>query len=346
MENETKIKKVLLHAPNVHIGGGLTLLKEILETGTLLVSSAQLDFRMKEKINVPAKIKVHYVKPTIFSRFMAERRLYNEVTPDTIVLCFHGLPPLFRLRAKTVVFVQNRLLCEKGPLNQFPFKTKIRLYVERLWLRKVNPMIRYIVQTESMAMQLKKSLNSNINVTVFPFAPENKGQNISNTLDKQFDFIYVASGEAHKNHLNLLKAWCLLAEQGVKPSLVLTVDEIKYADLSSKIKQCKENFGLQLSNFGEIASHEALNNLYQSSSALIFPSLTESFGLPLLESLHHNLPILAPELDYVRDVVEPFTTFDAHSPISIARAVRRFLGIKEATMIIHDGDNFWKEIAK
>ncbi len=346
MEHEIKIRKILLHAPNVHIGGGLTLLKEILSTNSECISSAQLDFRVKEKISLPAEIKVYYVKRTIFSRFLAEWRLYREVMPNTTVLCFHGLPPLFRLQKKVIVFVQNRILCEKGLLSQFPFKTRIRLCVERLWLRKLSPMVRYIVQTESMARQLKKRLNNNINVTIFPFLPRYKKNSTFRMQTKKFDFIYVASGDAHKNHVNLLKAWCLLAEQGVKPSLALTVDEMEYAELSFKIKRHREEFDLHVINFGKIESYEDLSNLYQQSSALIFPSLTESFGLPLLEALDHNLPILAPELDYVRDVVEPFTTFDAYSPVSIARAVRRFLGIQEEIVTMNSGDDFLKEVLK
>jgi len=39
------------------------------------------------------------------------------------------------------------------------------------------------------------------------------------------------------------------------------------------------------------------------------------------------LQILAPELDYVRDVIDPAQTFDPNSPTSIARAVLRHLKI-------------------
>ena len=83
-----------------------------------------------------------------------------------------------------------------------------------------------------------------------------------------------------------------------------------------------------------------------ASSALIFPSRTESFGLPLIEAMHHGLPILAPELDYVRDVVTPIETFDPSSPISIARAVRRFLGNAEPTAQIHSAEDFLLEVLK
>jgi glycosyltransferase involved in cell wall biosynthesis len=91
---------------------------------------------------------------------------------------------------------------------------------------------------------------------------------------------------------------------------------------------------------------EGIASLYQSSSALIYPSRTESFGLPLIEAMDYGLPILASELDYVRDVVVPVETFNPDSPVSIARAVRRFLGKAESTVQHHSADTFLAEVLR
>ena len=68
--------------------------------------------------------------------------------------------------------------------------------------------------------------------------------------------------------------------------------------------------------------------LYSQSTALIFPSFFESYGLPLVEAIQHGLPVLASELDYVRDILDPVETFDPNSAKSISRSVKRFLKIK------------------
>ncbi len=60
-------------------------------------------------------------------------------------------------------------------------------------------------------------------------------------------------------------------------------------------------------------------------TALIFPSKTESLGLPLIEAASAGLPIIASELDFVRDVCVPNETFDPYSSTSISRAVKRLL---------------------
>ena len=78
------------------------------------------------------------------------------------------------------------------------------------------------------------------------------------------------------------------------------------------------------------------------SKALIFPSLAESFGLPLVEAQEFNKPILASELDFVRDVCSPVDTFDPKSSLSIARAVKRFLGYTD----INNLDSNLSELVK
>ena len=81
--------------------------------------------------------------------------------------------------------------------------------------------------------------------------------------------------------------------------------------------------------------------LYASAGALVFPSLGESFGLPLIEARQAGLSILAPELDYVRDVCEPAQTFDPQSATSIARAVKRFLQLADPVPLPQPAGAFW-----
>ena len=54
--------------------------------------------------------------------------------------------------------------------------------------------------------------------------------------------------------------------------------------------------------------------------------------------------IIAAERDYVRDIVTPVETFDPESPVSIARAVRRFLGQPESPIAVTTADEFLRRI--
>jgi glycosyltransferase involved in cell wall biosynthesis len=145
-------------------------------------------------------------------------------------------------------------------------------------------------------------------------------------VEHHHDFVYVSSGEQHKNHRTLLHAWALLADRGCRPSLCLTLDPTQFPDLVNWIKRYSRENDLNILNIGAI-SFDEVRSLYVNSKALIYPSLFESFGLPLLEASHAGIPVIASELDYVRDLIEPSQTFDPTSAVSIARAVERHLGI-------------------
>ena len=64
----------------------------------------------------------------------------------------------------------------------------------------------------------------------------------------------------------------------------------------------------------------------------------------MLEARAAGLPIITGELDYVRDIVDPDETFDPRSPLSIARAVRRFLDRPEERLRADDASRFLERL--
>jgi len=337
-----------MHAPNIHIGGGLVLLKKVLATADTRLQWAQLDMRAKTCFLQSTGMNVWFVRRSLMSRLIAEWHLWRACRVEDVVLCFNNLPPLLPLKGRVVVFVQNRLLIEPGRLDEYPLGVRARLWVERLWGCILQCRCsRYIVQTTSMEAALKRWLRCEVPISVVPFAPAKLSDTSSGSdaINQKFDFVYVASGEAHKNHNNLIEAWRLIADAGYKPSLALTVDNDAHPMLCRHIDQAAAKYGLSVTNLGRL-SGQGVDALYQAAGALIYPSTSESFGLPLVEAAQSGLPILASELDYVRDLVEPVETFDPDSPVSIARAVRRFLGVAETPLNIGTAAAFLAEVMR
>jgi glycosyltransferase involved in cell wall biosynthesis len=282
------------------------------------------------------------VRPSLSDRFAAERWLFRSVDETDRVLCFGNLPPLFRLRGDVSVFLQNRYLVDdQAPLGALPSKPRIRLRMERAWLTTFRShATRYFAQTPSMQRLAEDLLG--VPVMCSPFVPESLLSSAvmpARSSSVQFDFLYVASGEAHKNHTALISAWTILADEGLFPSLALTLSEAHSPGLVKHIEaQCAAK-GLHIHNLG-VLPHDELVERYRESKALIYPSGFESFGLPLIEAKLAGLPVLAPELDYVRDVLDPAESFDPRSPISIARAVKRFLKKEQSTFKPLDAKSF------
>jgi len=216
-----------------------------------------------------------------------------------------------------------------------------------LWLeRKLSNADLYVVQTASMRRLLEQKTRGRVPVEVIPFGAEKASSDVLVRPGSQpppADFVYVASGEAHKNHGRLLEAWRLLAEEGLFPTLRLTLNEAAFPVLCRELRNLTVRHGLQISNIGTVPLSDA-DNLYAGARALIYPSLLESFGLPLIEAEQRGVPILAAELDYVRDVVTPQQTFDPVSAVSIARAVKRFLAVADPAPPLHTPEAFLRNI--
>jgi glycosyltransferase involved in cell wall biosynthesis len=182
-----------------------------------------------------------------------------------------------------------------------------------------------------------------------PLVPSDSIPNRSNSVkdfgavvyDKKL--IYVASGASHKNHLRLLDAWEVLAREGLYPTLLLTLDNDKDLVLLSYINEMKLRLPVKIDNLG-VLSHQHVLEVYTTVDALIFPSLTESFGLPLIEANKANIPIIASELDFVRDLVVPAQSFDPSSITSIARAIKRYLGVNNSESFLLGPEEFLEKI--
>lgn len=337
-------ERLVLHAPNIHQGGGLSLLNAVLNIKPFPFAWLQLDSRMSSHLKIPSGVTTCFIKKSIFARVYAEWRLKKISHKEDRVICLHGLPPLFSLPGKTIVVLQNCLLFQPQIIRTFPWKKRLRLSIERYWLLYFQKhATRFIVQTNSMAQLARTQLNSPTSITIFPFANTFLQEAAPQIKRLKNDFIYVASGEVHKNHLCLLDSWVLLAQEQIRPSLLLTVDPYFYPELSQKISLYREKFGLKIINLGRVTPEE-IHRLYQNAKAMIYPSLGESLGLPLIEALSHKLPILAAEKDYIRDVVSPIETFEPTSSLSIARAIKRFLNINDPIAGIHSPQAFIMEV--
>jgi len=325
--------RLIISAPNVHMGGGGTLLSALLGVlGDDLEAILILDKRIGISESMPRRLAVNQVRPTIWGRLRGEWYLRRSTGIGDSVLCFGNLPPLFRLRGKVFLFLQNRYLVEPKSLKGFPVSQRLRIMLERLWFgwgkRNVT---HFIVQTPSMRRAVEQSLHKPSTVLPFSKDPTRYTRIMDACRERtksSHGFLYVASGEPHKNHRNLIEAWILLAGEGIRPGLCLTVDRERFSDLCGWIQNKAEDIGLDVTNVGSLSAQD-LEGIYREALALIYPSDFESLGLPLIEARCAGLPVLAAERDYVRDVVDPEETFDPGSPVSIARAVKRFLEIPE-----------------
>jgi glycosyltransferase involved in cell wall biosynthesis len=333
--------RLIVYAPNIHQGGGKSLLLGLINTSHQRTVFF-LDSRFLLPDELKGKCKIFTINATIIERFKAEASLLRFSTKNDIVLCFGNLPPFFRLPSLTIVYLQNRYIVDSISLKNFSLLKRLRITIERFWFIHRSTMVdKYVVQTKTMKSLLANMRLQNTSINVAPFLENSLGylrklKKTESRIDCLYDFLYIASGEPHKNHKILIQAWVLLANENLYPSLCLTLDSSQIDDLLTRYGFSKK---LRIYNVGIVPHVHALL-LYTKSKALIYPSKFESFGIPLVEARQAGLPILASELDYVRDVLDPEETFDPESPVSIARAVKRFMGLEESALPLMNAAQF------
>ena len=140
---------------------------------------------------------------------------------------------------------------------------------------------------------------------------------------KTFDFFYPATADTHKNLFNLFDAILILGQHR-KISLIVTISSTKSAYIE-RINVINFQLGYDaIINIGRV-SKEIVIEFYKMSKALVFPSLEESLGLPLIEAASMKLPIIGSDLPYIYDVVETPIVFNPNKPQDIAEKMLNFL---------------------
>lgn len=141
-------------------------------------------------------------------------------------------------------------------------------------------------------------------------------------VPKKFIF-YPAMSFPHKNHVRLLRALAALRDQGSTIPLVLSGRRYKphWPVVAAEI----EKLGLtrQVVILGAV-SEELLTALFIGAYFMVFPSLFEGLGLPILEAFEHGLPVLAARETCTPEVAGPGALlFDGKDETDIADAIRR-----------------------
>jgi glycosyltransferase involved in cell wall biosynthesis len=334
--------KIIIIASDIHSGGGKIVLNELLSSALKMDSInfyVMVDSRF-DKDPYFAK-NIFFTTISKFQRvFYVNRMVGNLATQNDIIINISDLPIFLSYKGTKVQYLMNRFFIDNYSTKGLTILTRLKLFFEKIsfsvYLKKADYV--FVQNTVMKDLLLKLGYCEN-NIRVIPF--KNIDQIIFEGKKIKDSFIYVASGEAHKNHLNLLSAWAILAEEGIYPTLFLTIDDS--SSLSSEIIEKVQKNNLKIFIKPNLPRDELLS-YYQSVSALIYPSFFECFGIPIVEASNYNLPIIASELDYVRDLIDPVETFDPESARSIARAVKRFIGRKENRSEVLSTDEFTKEL--
>jgi glycosyltransferase involved in cell wall biosynthesis len=311
---------ILIDAIYINGGGGKILLDYLideLEKKELLVYYL-LDVRIKNNHpKIKSSNKIEYIQNSIIKRYFFYKK--NKLIFSKI-LCFGNLPPNIRVQA-TVFTYFHQTFYLKIP-NEFSLFERLK------YLLKIQVLKKFIRNTDFWLVQsslIKRELEEKFylksdSVLSIPFYPKINSKLIEITTREFLSYIYVSDGTPHKNHERLIKIFCEFYDKYKKGKLVLTINQnfpLLLELIEFKIKQ-----SYPIINIGFV-DRNTLHKKYIESEFLIFPSLTESFGLGLIEAMECGCKVIGADLAYTYEVCEPSIVFDPLSDSSMFAAFEK-----------------------
>jgi glycosyltransferase involved in cell wall biosynthesis len=215
------------------------------------------------------------------------------------------------------------------------FPPVVAAYMRLLTGRAVRQAARILTISEFSRRELLRFFpDSAENVRVIPLAAERHFVPVADEMmadeDRQrlaqygIEGSYIlALGNIHprKNLARLLQAYRLLREEVAHPP-VLVWSGLQRWESSDLVRRARE-VGVVLTGF---VADEHLPSLYRQAKMLVYPSLYEGFGLPVLEAMRCGTPVVASSISSIPEVAgEAALLVDPTDVSAMAAAMKRLL---------------------
>lgn len=201
----------------------------------------------------------------------------------------------------------------------------------RVWFRHVLPRLMgmcegYIAVSRSTAEDICRFYGTDPSrIRVTPLGTAWGASDLSPPGSRSDTVLAVGTLEPRKNLINVLRAARLLRDRGTWPSIRVRVAGGKGwrdAELRRELDSC----GDLAEELGYV-SDDRLLMLYREAGVLVYPSLYEGFGLPVLEAMSQGCPVITSNVSSLPEVGGDAAMYvDPYSVESIAGAIERVLG--------------------
>lgn len=229
----------------------------------------------------------------------------SNIGTNDIVLFPCNAMPLWPLKGKKLLVVHDLLFrhsafCSKT-LKFWLFRLNLYVHIPSS-LRKANRIIAISDYAKQEIMHFYHTKESKIRViyNYFDFSKfRNNNQDVDFSDIKPDYFMTVCSRVKHKNHITILKAFNIFAKQNNMITYVFV------GGLSDEAQSYFDEMPDNVKNrilFFEHISNEVLGKLYKNAKAFISASQYEGLGMPVVEAMYFNCPVILSDLAVHREV--------------------------------------------
>ncbi len=326
-----KKKSIFLVTFNMYKGGSLAIYEKLENFICKNKNLYNITFSTKFKLDCDSKIELKYPSKrfNIFYRLMIEQVflfLFALIKRPQQIILLGNFPCICWTGEQKILF--HNLLYIEALKN--PWKFRIKLFFEsKFWeicIKIAKPKI--LVQTDYVKKTLENFFNFNLDIEIIG-APiissnyifENSNKLVSKdkvesypkkNIDNNFlHLFYPASFYPHKNHKFLFFCSDIFLRNKIK--IHLTIDD----------KLLTKNYHKEVFIFHKKLSRKKILHLYENTNGLIYSSLVESLGMPLLEVIQYQKSVIAINLPYVHSAVTNLYFFEQNKN-SLEQTLNKF----------------------
>ncbi|MDB5164329.1 MAG: glycosyl transferase family 1 [Candidatus Saccharibacteria bacterium] len=264
-------------------------------------------------------------KEFTFGEQIGLRKQLKHLQPDLVHFAMVQQPVLYRGRTITTMHDLTTARFRNPSKNWLVFIIKQALYkwVNRIAARKSKAILTPSAFVKDDVARFARINSRKITVTYLAADKITEAPEAISELEGKSYVMYVGRPQPHKNLSRLVEAFVQLRQQYPELHLVLVG---KRDALYRRLDKQLQNQAIKNVHFMGFMNDGQLRWLYEHTKAYVFPSLSEGFGLPGLEAMAHDAPVVSsnatclPEI--YGDAAEYFDPLDVKAMIkAIAKVI-------------------------
>ncbi len=340
--------KIAFNLLNARAGAGISVYQ------MLLPAISNIDYRNDYYVFLDRRQKeIIETIPESFNKIIFKKIPHNSylrVLWEQLVLPFYikklGIDILYTggnttvvlARCKKLLFIENTNPFSKV-IKRWTFKERLRiklLYVLGYISSRVAHRIRYCSKRSMDIINNIYKIKGEKTFVLYHGLDFDKIDLVGYKSNLNYKYILsVGIIAPHKNYEVLIKAFGYLRNNSIYDGKLLIIgDKDYYPDYTNRLKDLCKDEGVEnyVYLLGKVSYNEIFN-FYKNADIFVFPSVEETFGIPLIEAMYFNLPVVASDGNEYKEYFIPFNEiadnkviyFDPFSYMDLAGKIQNLL---------------------
>lgn len=264
-------------------------------------------------VDVPA------IGPT---RELAMFKLRNFINKHSIFHCLSSYLPAFGVYIPSIVTIHDLKYMLFPEFFSNRFKTLYYNWIIRRGIRNASYLIAVSEATRRDVENLGVRSGKMCVIHEAPTVLRENTENLPDILRNKEYFLFVGEQRPHKNTRRIINAYKIIRQKlgNACPSLVFA---------GSKFRPLEEFSNDDIIALGPV-DEQSLATLYKKALALVYPSLYEGFGLPIVEAMSLGTPVITSNCSSMHEVAGGAALLvNPHSTAQLAAAMMKLVQRKE-----------------